>query len=110
MQDGRHQPPLVWKSRLLGDGNAASGPFPTTTGLGFTGFFFPLFQPMLGMDGNPAIRQQGFKGSRVVRGDSRNPAEHVGEVRAHVHAVPPGALHQRVERRRRLATSLASEE
>jgi hypothetical protein len=35
------------------------------------GIFFPLFQPMLRMYGNPAIRQQGFQGSRVARGDGR---------------------------------------
>jgi hypothetical protein len=39
--------------RLLGGGNAADSPFPAATGLGFTGFFLPLFQPMLGMGGNP---------------------------------------------------------
>ena len=65
---------------------------------------------MLGMGGNPAIRQQGFQGSRVAWGDGRNPTQHVGQVRPHVNAVPPGALHQRVERRRRLAAPLASEE
>jgi len=46
-----------WKSHLLsGGGKTTSGPFPTTTGLGFAGFFFPLLQPMLGMVGQPAIR------------------------------------------------------
>ena len=89
--------------RLLGDGKPTCGPFPTTAGLGLAGFFFPLLQPMLGMVGQPTIRQQGLQGSRVARGDGRNPTQHVGQVRPHVHAVPPGTLHQRVERRRRLA-------
>ena len=57
-----------WKSHLLGGGKPAGGPFPTTTGLGFAGFFFPLFKPTLGMGGHPAIRQQGLQGSRVARG------------------------------------------
>jgi hypothetical protein len=41
----------------LGGGKAASGPFPTTAGLGFAGFFFPLLKPVLGIGGNPAIWQ-----------------------------------------------------
>ena len=36
---------------LLGNGTAGS-PFPPSSGLGFTGFFFPLRQPMLGMGRN----------------------------------------------------------
>ena len=36
---------------------AANDPFPATTGLGFARFLFPLLQPMLGMVGQPAIRQ-----------------------------------------------------
>jgi hypothetical protein len=47
-------------------GNAAGCSLPAATGLGFTGFFFPLFQPMLRMGGNPAIRQQGSQGGGVA--------------------------------------------
>jgi hypothetical protein len=32
-----------------------------TAGLGLAGLFFPLFQAMLGVGGQPAIRQQGFQ-------------------------------------------------
>jgi len=64
---------------------------------------------MLRVGSQPAIRQQGFQGSRIAWGDGRNPTQHIGQVRPHVHAVPPSTLHQRVERRRRLATMLASE-
>ncbi len=45
-----------WKSRLLGGGKAAGGPFPLTAGLGLAGFFLPLLQPMLGIVSQPAIR------------------------------------------------------
>jgi len=62
---------------LLRDGKATSGPFPLATNLGNTGFFFPLRQPMLGMSGNPAIRQQGFKGSGVASSDGGNSTQHV---------------------------------
>jgi len=55
------------------------------------------------MSGQPAIWQQGFQGSRVARSDGCDPTQHVGQVRPHVHAVPSGTLHQRVQRRRRLA-------
>ncbi len=75
--------------RLLGDGDPTCGPFPLAAGLGLTGFFFSLLQPMLGMVGQPAIWQQGFQGSRVVRSDGRNPTQHIGQVRPHVNAVPP---------------------
>jgi hypothetical protein len=44
----------------LGDGDPTCRPLPAALGLGFAGFFFPLLQPMLGMVGQPAIRQQGF--------------------------------------------------
>jgi hypothetical protein len=40
----------------LGDGNAADGSFLAATSLSFTRLFFPLFKPVLGMGGNPAIR------------------------------------------------------
>ncbi len=40
----------------------------------------------------------------------RDPPQHVRQIRPYVHAVPPGTLHQRVERRRRLAAPLASKE
>jgi hypothetical protein len=43
--------------RLLGDGKPPCGSFSTATGLGLTGFLFPLLQPMLRMGGQPAIRQ-----------------------------------------------------
>ena len=33
-------------------------PVSAAAGLGFAGFFFPLLQPMFGMVGQPAIRQQ----------------------------------------------------
>jgi hypothetical protein len=94
----------------LGGGKAARGPFPLTAGLGLAGFFLPLLQPMLGMVSPPAIRQQRFQGSRVARGNGRNPTQHVGQVRPHVNAIPPGTLDQRVERCRRLPALLASEE
>jgi hypothetical protein len=42
------------------DGCTTRGSFPATTGLGFTGFFFPLLQPVLVMGDYPTIRQQGF--------------------------------------------------
>jgi hypothetical protein len=64
---------------------------------------------MLRMSGQPAIGQQGFQGSRIAWGDGRNPTQHIGQVRPHVNAVPPGTLHQRVECRGRLSTMLASE-
>ncbi len=64
---------------------------------------------MLGMLGQPTVRQQSLQGSRVARSDGRNPTQHIGQVRPHVNAVPPGTLHQRVERRSRLAAMLASE-
>jgi hypothetical protein len=58
----------------LRSGNrTAGGPFPTATVLGFAGFFFPLLQPMLGVLGQPAIRQQSFLGGGVARGNGRNP-------------------------------------
>jgi hypothetical protein len=98
------------RHRLLGNGETTSGPLPAASGLSLAGFFFPLFQPMLRMGGQPAIRQQGFQGSYVAWGDGCDPAQHVGQVRPHVHAVPSGALYQCVERRSRLATILASEE
>jgi hypothetical protein len=77
----------------LGDGDAASSPFPSASGLSLTGFFCPLLQPMLGMGGNPAIRQQQFQGSRVAESDGRDLTEHIGEVWPHVNAIPSGALH-----------------
>jgi hypothetical protein len=42
--------------------------------LGFAGFLLSLFQPMVGMGRNPAVRQQGFQGRGVVRSYSGNPA------------------------------------
>ncbi len=93
----------------VGRGQPTCGPLPAATSLGFTKFFFPLFQPMLGMLGQPTVRQQSLQGSRVARSDGRNPTQHIGQVRPHVNAVPPGTLHQRVERRSRLAAMLASE-
>ncbi|MGA2256723.1 MAG: hypothetical protein ABSG53_18905 [Thermoguttaceae bacterium] len=65
------------RRRLQGSGNAAGGPFPTATCLGFAGFLFPLLKPMLWVGGNPAIRQQSLQGSRVAGGDrhgSRTPS------------------------------------
>jgi hypothetical protein len=44
--------------RLLGGRNPTRSPFPTPPSLSLVGFFFPLLQPMLGMVGQPAIRQQ----------------------------------------------------
>jgi hypothetical protein len=38
----------------------------TATSLGLTGFFFPLFKPVLGVDCHPPIRQQGFQCSSVI--------------------------------------------
>lgn len=59
--------------RLLREGDAASGPFSPMTGLSLAGFFFPLLQPMLGMNGHPAIRQQGLQrgGQGVARSGDR---------------------------------------
>ena len=67
-------------------GNSTCGLFPAATGLGFVGFFFPLLQRMLGMGGDPAIRQQGLQGSRVTRGDeppcrAARPKRHSSEQR-----------------------------
>jgi hypothetical protein len=93
--------------RLLGNGTA-SNTLPTATGLGFRGFSFPLLKPVFGMGCYPTIRQQGFQGSSVARSDGRNPTQHVCQVRPHVHAISPGTLHQRVERRCGLATFLAA--
>ena len=89
--------------RLLRDGDSTFGTLPAATGLGLAGFFFSLLQPMLGMVGQPTIRQQGLQGSRVAWGNGGNPTQHVGQVGPNVNAVPPSTLHQRVERRRRLA-------
>ncbi len=52
--------------RLLCEGDPAGGPFPAATGLSFAGFFFPLLQPMLGMFGQPTIRQHGFEGNFIT--------------------------------------------
>jgi hypothetical protein len=81
-----------------------------TTGLGFAGFFFSLLKPVLGMCDHPAVWQEGFQGSRVAGGNDGDPTQHIRQVGPHVHAVPPGTLHQRVKRRRRLPTFLASKE
>jgi hypothetical protein len=75
-----------------------SGPRSAATGLGFARFFFPLLKPVLGMRGQPAIRQQSLQGSRIDRSDGRNSTQHVGQVRPHVNTVSAGALHYRVER------------
>ena len=50
---------------LLSDGDPTSRPFPPTTELSFTGFFFPLLKPVLWMGCDPVIRQQGFQGGSV---------------------------------------------
>ena len=55
----------------LGNGGTAGGPFPATSRLGFTGFFFPLLKPVLEMGGQPTIRQQGLQGRRVTWGNGR---------------------------------------
>jgi len=52
--------------RLLGDGDPTCGSLPTAADLRFTGFFFPLLQSVLGVRGDPAIRQQGFQGGSVL--------------------------------------------
>jgi hypothetical protein len=44
------------------------------TGLSLTGFFFPLLQPMLGMVGQPTIRQQGLQ-ARCVAGAMSPPLQ-----------------------------------
>lgn len=95
---------------LLGDGGTAGGTFPSPSGLSLTGFFFPLLQSVLRMRGQPTIRQESLQGSRVAGGDGRSPTQHVGQVRPNIYTVPPRALNQRVERRRRLAAPLASKE
>ena len=56
----------------VGD-DTTGGPLSPSSGLGLTGFFFPLLQPMLGMFGDATIRQQGFQSSRVARGDGCDP-------------------------------------
>jgi len=61
------------------------------------------------MGGHPAILQQSLQGDRVTWGNGRNPMQYVRQVWPHVYAVPPGTLHQRVERRRRLAAFVATE-
>ncbi len=53
---------------------AAWGMWAATAGLGFTGFFFPLLKPVLGVRGHPAVWQQGFQGGSIARGDGRKPA------------------------------------
>jgi len=95
---------------LLSDGEPTSGPLPAASGLRFTGFFFPLLQAMFGVGGQPAIRQQSLQGSRVTRGDGRNPAQYIGQVRPHVYAIASGTLDQRIERCCCLAALLASRE
>ncbi len=39
-------------------------------GLGFAGFYFPLLKPVLGMVGQPTIRQQCLHGSRAAGDDA----------------------------------------
>jgi hypothetical protein len=51
-------------------GDATSSPFAAATRPSLSGFFFPLFQPMLGMGSNPAIPQQGFQVGGVDRVDN----------------------------------------
>ena len=60
-------------ANLLGDGDPTCGPFTAAAGLGLAGFFFPLLKPVLGMGGQPAIRQQSFQGGGVARWNGRNP-------------------------------------
>jgi hypothetical protein len=55
-----HRETRKWNPRPNSD--AASSPFPATAGPGFEGFFFSLRKAMLGMGGEPAIRQQDFQG------------------------------------------------
>jgi hypothetical protein len=61
-------------------GNPTCGPLPLAAALGLTGFFFPLRQSMLGVLGQPAIREQGLQGNRVARGDSRGQKARQGDV------------------------------
>ena len=75
----------------LGNGDTAGDLFSAWTGLGFTGFLFALFQPVLRMSCQPTIGQRGFHGSRVAGSDGCNPMQYVGQVGPHGHAVPPGA-------------------
>ncbi len=96
----------IEKAPSVHGGCTASCPFPAATGLGLAGFFFPLLKPVLGMGSHPPVRQQGFQRGGVAGRNGRNPPQHVGEVRPHVHSVPPGTLHQRVERRRRQAKAI----
>ncbi len=53
----------------------ASDPPPAATGHGLAAFFFPLLQPMLRMNGQPAIRQQSFQRSRIAWDNGRNPTQ-----------------------------------
>jgi hypothetical protein len=39
----------------------AGNPPPAATGLSLAGFFFSLLKPVLGMGGQPAVRQQGLQ-------------------------------------------------
>ena len=60
LYEGSKQGPVY--HRLLDGGKAAGRPFAATVDLSLAGFFFPLFKPVLGMGGHPAIRQQGLQG------------------------------------------------
>ncbi len=58
-------------SLLRRNRDTTCGPFLPSSGLSFPRFFFPLLQPVLGMSGQPAVRQQSIQGSRVTRDDGR---------------------------------------
>ena len=82
---------------------------------GWSGFFDPGGENVLRMSQGPAVGQEFIEGGRIGRaasrrvGDGREPAQLVGQVRPDVDVVPPGALHDRVQRRRRPASVRASQ-
>ena len=84
-----------------------------TTGLGFTGFLFPLLKSVLWMSGQPTVRQQGPLGDTTVfAAPSKNTASKRNlDNAAHLHAGPAHgtdqAVHERqhsLDRRRPIAS------
>jgi hypothetical protein len=59
--------------------------------LSVAGFLFPLYQPVLGMRGQPASWEQSSEGSGIARSDGLNSTQHVSQVRPYVNAVPTDA-------------------
>ena len=82
--------------------------------MGVAGFFDPRGENVFWVRLGPAVRQKLIDGGRIgwsiTVGDPWQAPQDVGQVRKNVDVVSPGALHDRVERRRRPASVLASEE